>query len=99
LIAAEALAPQVGVEPACGALGVSHATFYRRWILKADTVSIFDSLDRKGLKETPRSAELAPYFQPGIASRDLFPSVNTHTTHRYRSSARCNLQLAAFESE
>jgi len=30
LIAAEELAPQVGVEPACGALGVSRATFYRR---------------------------------------------------------------------
>jgi putative transposase len=30
LIAAEELAPQVGVEPACRALGVSRATFYRR---------------------------------------------------------------------
>jgi len=30
LIAAEELAPQVGVAPACGALGVSRATFYRR---------------------------------------------------------------------
>jgi len=30
LIAAEGLAPQVGVEPACRALGVSRATFYRR---------------------------------------------------------------------
>ncbi len=28
--AAEELAPQVGVEPACRALGVSRATFYRR---------------------------------------------------------------------
>ena len=30
MIAAEELAPQVGVEPACRALGVSRATFYRR---------------------------------------------------------------------
>jgi len=30
LIAAKELAPQVGVEPACRALGVSRATFYRR---------------------------------------------------------------------
>ncbi len=30
MIAAEELAPQVGVAPACGALGVSRATFYRR---------------------------------------------------------------------
>jgi putative transposase len=30
LIAADELAPQVGVEPACRALGVSRATFYRR---------------------------------------------------------------------
>ena len=30
MIAAEGLAPQVGVEPACRALGVSRATFYRR---------------------------------------------------------------------
>ena len=29
-MAAEELAPQVGVAPACGALGVSRATFYRR---------------------------------------------------------------------
>ncbi len=30
MIAAAELAPQVGVAPACGALGVSRATFYRR---------------------------------------------------------------------
>ncbi len=30
MIAAEELALQVGVVPACGALGVSRATFYRR---------------------------------------------------------------------
>ena len=83
LMAVQPLASQVGVTPACRALGVPRATFYRR------------RRPAPGHRQPrPASARALCASERAITSSTCFPARASSTGHRPRSSRRCSMKAS-----